>query len=181
MSFRKVLLMAFMLIAIGRPVFAVLPAQVRKPIAPFERHVSNNLVAYDFLFLPEGVGESPSMATYDSVTRLLRIRFRVRIPGFGESPLRYHLPSVEEYENRLQFFAFRFSENILLTQDSTLCQQSGYLMDANLNAGPFESFIVAYRLPKPLDQTEQSLHLRINDPVLYGGVFDISINKDELQ
>src|SRR6188768_3092012 len=104
---------------VTRPASAAttISARPAKTIAPLERSVSNNLVTYDFLFLPSVNNSKEGVhATYDSLSRTIVIKFRVRISGFAESPLRYHLTAIEDYEARLKFFAFDFNHNISFYQ-----------------------------------------------------------------
>ena len=150
--------------------------QAKRPV-PLQRTIENNGVAFDFFIAPANLLPNAT----DTSERLLLVKFRIRIPGTSESPFRYKLGVIEDYEKRVKFYAFEFNNNITLYQDGALAPITGYSLDANLNAAPFETFMAAFRLEKSYSQTAEDLHLQVVDPILSQGTIDLVIKKEELQ
>lgn len=144
------------------------------------REYINNGLFYNFLFetAPTELRENggPEVRT-DS---LVRVRFRISVPAWNQSPFRFALGSLEEYEQRLRFFSFVFREHIALYQDGTRCTLLDYHLDANLNAAPFETIQLIFRLSAPVTDTREELRLAISDPMLLKGSVDIIISNAEL-
>ena len=136
----------------------------------------NNGLLYDFLVITNPTSDLLNNAiSAKSNDSFLLVKCRMSIKNWEQSPLRFGLSSLDEYEERIKFFSFSFGNYISLLQDNLLCSQLAFNYDANLNAAPFENFTLVFKLNKKFSKTKHGLFIHLSEPFLLKGTADIQV------
>lgn len=106
------------------------------------------------------------------------ISFQVK--DFGQSPLRYKISGLEEYNERQNYYLNQAPGDIYLLYGRDSLFVDSYWFENNQNLAPFETMVVGFRLPSSDSIPRQDLKLSFYDRVYKNGIIRTVIRKEDI-
>lgn len=103
----------------------------------------------------------------------------ISIKEQNQSPLRYKINGLPEYEARLNYYLNEAAGDLLLTTGSDTLFPVAYWFENNHNLTPKETMVVGFRLPFD-NYPAHDLHLSYYDRVFKSGIIKVLINKKDI-
>jgi len=97
------------------------------------------------------------------------------------SPLRYQAASLDEYNERLNYYLNDAGKDIKLVYDSDTLWPMSYVFENNYNLSPQQTMIVGFRLPKNEDKPTRNMQLSFVDRVFKNGIVNATYPKDVIE
>lgn len=105
----------------------------------------------------------------------------ISIKGFNQSPLRYQISSLEQYESRLNYYLNEAANDFsLVVGNSDTLLPSVYWFENNQNLLSRETMIIGYQRPKDFVAL-QDLHLSYFDRIFGNGIIKATIESRDLK
>jgi hypothetical protein len=102
------------------------------------------------------------------------------VDGYGQSPLRYKVASVEEYTERQNYYLNQAPRDIYLLYGNDSLLVDSYWFENNQNLAPFETMVVGFKLPPPDSIPERDLKIAFYDRVFKNGIIKTIIRKEDI-
>lgn len=103
-----------------------------------------------------------------------------RVAGFEQSPLRYQVTGLEEYQARQNYYLNEAPGDIYLLYGSDTLYLNSYWFENNQNLTPSETMILGFRLEKDA-RPVRDMHLVFYDRVFRNGIIKTIIRKEALE
>lgn len=103
--------------------------------------------------------------------------FEISIDGFTDEILKYQLKTTDEYTERLNYYAFKFQNDINLIQETDTLTTVNYHFERNYGLAPNVKFLLAF---KRADDSKDRTFV-CNEKYLGSGIVKINITPDDLK
>lgn len=91
-----------------------------------------------------------------------------------ETPLRYGVASLDEYNARLDYYLNEAKKDVWLKYGEITIRPTSYLFENNYNLTPDLTMIVGFMLPAGERAPDKAMQLSYNDPVFRSGIVKAS-------
>jgi len=139
---------------------------------------------YDYIILMESKGNFKS---YDLEKRSSELKgtawfsITIKRSDNNSTPLRYGITSIEEYNQRLNYYLNEAKKDIWLVYDNETIHPASYLFENNYNLTPQETIMVGFFLPAGEDYPKKNMQLSYNDQVFKSGIIKATYSEDALR
>jgi hypothetical protein len=103
------------------------------------------------------------------------------IKGYNQSPLRYQVSGLEEYNVRQDYYLNKAPKDMYLLYGKDTLYVSSYWFENNQNLSTHETMVVGFRLPEKVVRPEEDLRFSFYDRVYQNGIIKTTIKKDDLE
>lgn len=101
----------------------------------------------------------------------------ISIDGFNQSPIRYMLTSLEEYNARLDYFLNNAQRDIWILNNNDTLYPTSYWFENNHNLIPKETIVLGFEKSR---LKEDAITLSFNDRVFKTGIVKFGFSKEKL-
>lgn len=137
---------------------------------------------HDYILAHElkGGNDSERLSRLNQMKGTAWFNITIARPGKGESPLRYNVSSLEEYNHRYNYFLTAAARDLALAYGGDTLFPISYHFETSYNLAPVETMIVGFGLPAD-SVAGQNMQLIFYDRVFNNGIIKTSFTKESLQ
>lgn len=113
----------------------------------------------------------------ESLDKMYRFNIDILVEGSGQSPLRYGISGLEEYNARLDYFLNQAAKDIWLIDGTDTLRPAAYWFENNHNLTSHETIVLNF------DNTNiksKEIQLAFNDRLFRNGIIKASFQKSDL-
>lgn len=172
--------------------------EAQKDVVAYAQHTENGLrkdvvlgnVVYTFQYKPqaymlkmEHLDISRTEEYGERVKQLqgmawFNISFTIK--GFEQSPLRYQVSGLEEYNTRQDYFLNTASKDIYMLYGKDTLYVNSYWFENNQNLAAHETMIVGFKLPGTDTKPERDMQVSYYDRIFKNGIIKIIIKEEDV-
>lgn len=127
--------------------------------------------------LHEEEPDSARVKREEALNKMYRFNIDILVEGSGQSPLRYGISGLEEYNARLDYFLNQASKDIWLIDGNDTLRPAAYWFENNHNLTSHETIVLNF------DNTHiksKEIQLAFNDRLFRNGIIKASFRKNDL-
>jgi hypothetical protein len=118
----------------------------------------------------EGLTEEATKHRLNSLKGTVWFSISLSVKDFSQSPLRYNISGLDEYNERLNYYLRQAPKDVYLLYGKDTLTVDSYWFENNQNLVPFETMLLGFKLPN-LDTIPQfDLQLSYYDAVFKNGI-----------
>jgi hypothetical protein len=104
----------------------------------------------------------------------------IRVKDFEQSPLRYQVSGLEEYNARQNYYLNEAPKDIYMLYGKDTLHVTGYWFENNQNLAAHETLIVGFQLPGKTVQPQEDMQLAFYDRVFRNGIIKTIFKKEDI-
>jgi hypothetical protein len=133
-----------------------------------------------FILEKEHLDSAATRERANQLKGMLWFNISFSINGYGQSPLRYKISSIDEYTERQNYYLNQAPADIYLLYGNDSLLVESYWFENNQNLAPFETMVVGFRLPSSDSIPKYDLKLSFYDRVFKNGIIKSVIKKEDI-
>lgn len=102
------------------------------------------------------------------------------VKGFEQSPLRYQVSGLEEYNSRQDYFLNTAPKDIYMLYGKDTLYVNSYWFENNQNLAAHETMIVGFKLPDTDTKPEKDMQVSYYDRIFKNGIIKIIIKEEDV-
>jgi hypothetical protein len=145
-------------------------------------------VIYDIQYKPpayiarmEHLDKTAEAARMKQLEGIAWFNISFSIKNYNQSPLRYQVSSLEEYNARQDYYLNKAPKDMYLLYGKDTLYVSSYWFENNQNLSLHETMVIGFKLPGKTLKPEKDLQFSFYDRVYQNGIIKTIINKEDLE
>jgi hypothetical protein len=153
---------------------------LKKEITIGEVHYSVQYKPASYIVEKEHLDTAASRERMNQLKGVLWFNVSFSINGFDQSPLRYKVSGIDEYNARQNYYLNQAPRDMYLLYCNYTLYVEGYWFENNQNLSPFETMVIGFKLPKNDSVPRYDLRFSFYDRVFKNGIIKSIISKDDI-
>jgi len=104
----------------------------------------------------------------------------IKVKDYNQSPLRYQVAGIDEYNERLNYYLNQAPGDIALLYGSDTLHVSSYWFENNQNLVPYEKMIAGFILPDGAKGIDRDIRFVFHDQIFNNGIIKVLFSQKDI-